>query len=73
MLDKDGAATKMQINSLKKALKLLRAADPSQEEFIAAIAEKTEKFTNIKKKACETLILKVGEMTEAAKNGERKD
>ena len=73
LLDKDGAATKMQINSLKKALKLLRAADPSQEEFIAAIAEKTEKFTNIKKKACETLILKVGEMTEAAKNGERKD
>lgn len=70
LLDKDGAATKMQINSLKKALKLLREADPSQEEFIAAIAEKTENFTNIKKKACETLILKVGEMIEAANGGE---
>jgi hypothetical protein len=73
LLDKDGAATKMQINSLKKALKLLREADPSQEEFIAAIAEKTENFTNIKKKACETLILKVGEMIEVAKNGEKED
>lgn len=70
LLDKDGAATKMQINSLKKALKLLREADPSQEEFIAAIAEKTENFTNIKKKACETLILKVGEMIETANGGE---
>ena len=73
LIDKDGKATKMQINSLKKALKLLREADPSQEEFIAAIAEKTENFTNIKKKACETLILKVGEMIEAAKNGEKED
>ena len=70
LLDKDGAATKMQINSLKKALKLLREADPSQEEFIAAIAEKTENFTNIKKKACEALILKVGEMIETANGGE---
>lgn len=69
LLDKDGVATKMQINSLKKALKLLREADPSQEEFIAQIAEKTENFTNIKKKACEALILKIGEMTEAAANG----
>jgi len=60
----------MQINSLKKALKLLREADPSQEEFIAAIAEKTENFTNIKKKACEQLILKVGEMIETANGGE---
>ena len=73
LIDKDGKATKMQINSLKKALKLLREADPSQEEFIAAIAEKTENFTNIKKKACETLILKVGEMIEAAKNDEKED
>jgi len=73
LLDKDGAATKMQINSLKKALKLLREADPSQEEFIAAIAEKTENFTNIKKKACEALIIKVGEMIEAAKNAEKED
>lgn len=69
LIDKDGQATKMQINSLKKALKLLREADPSQEEFIAAIAEKTENFTNIKKKACEQLILKVGEMIETANGG----
>jgi len=56
----------MQINSLKKALKMLREADPEQETFIAAVAEKTEGFTNIKKKACEQLILKVGEMIEAS-------
>jgi hypothetical protein len=67
LLDKDGKATKMQINSLKKALKLLREADPEQEGFIAAIAEKTDGFTNIKKKACEELILKVGEMIEGTK------
>jgi len=66
LIDKDGKATKMQINSLKKALKMLREADPEQETFIAAVAEKTENFTNIKKKACEQLILKVGEMIEAS-------
>jgi len=69
LIDKDGQATKMQINSLKKALKLLREVDPNQEEFIAAVAEKTENFTNIKKKACEQLILKVGEMIEIANGG----
>jgi len=37
-----GKATKMQINSLKKALKMLREKDPEQESFIAAVAEKTE-------------------------------
>jgi len=72
LIDKDGKATKMQINSLKKALKLLREADPEQEEFIAAIAEKTDNFTNITKKACEQLILKVGEMIEVT-NGEQKE
>jgi hypothetical protein len=70
LIDKDGKATKMQINSLKKALKMLREADPEQETFIAAVAEKTEGFTNIKKKACEDLILKVGEMIETANGGE---
>ena len=65
LIDKDGKATKMQINSLKKALKMLRA-DPEQETFIAAVAEKTEGFTNITKKACEQLILKVGQMIEAS-------
>ena len=67
LIDKDGKATKAQITSLKKALKLLREADPDQEEFIAAVAEKTEGFTNITKKACETLILEIGEMIETSK------
>lgn len=67
LVDKDGKATKMQVNSLKKALKALREVDSEQEEFIAAVAEKTENFTKINKKACEELILKVGEMVETAK------
>lgn len=57
-----GKATKMQINSLKKALKMLREKDPEQESFIAAVAEKTEGFTKITKQACETLILEIGKM-----------
>lgn len=68
LTDKDGPATRMQINALKKALKHLRETDPNKEDFIAAIAEKTDGFKNIKKKACEELILKIGEMTEAANN-----
>ena len=66
LTDKNGLATKMQITSLKKALKTLREVDPEQETFIAAIAEKSDGFTNIKKKACEDLIIKIGEMIEAA-------
>lgn len=61
-----GKATKMQINSLKKALKMLREKDPEQEPFIAAVAEKTENFTNITKQACEALILEIGKMIEAS-------
>ncbi len=64
LTDKDGQATKMQINSLKKALKMLREKDSNQEPFIAAVAEKTEGFTNITKQACETLILEIGKMIE---------
>lgn len=71
LTDKDGPATKMQITALKKALAMLREVDPSQEEFIAAVAEKTENFTKIPKKACETLILKIGEMIEVAKGGSK--
>lgn len=66
LTDKNGLATKMQITSLKKALKTLREVDPEQETFIAAIAKKSNGFTNIKKKACEDLIIKIGEMIEAA-------
>ena len=66
LTNKDGPASKMQINSLKKILKQLREVDPNQEEFIAAIAQKTDNFTNITKSACEQLILKIGEMIEEA-------
>ena len=66
LIDKNGLATKIQITSLKKALKTLREVDPEQETFIATIAEKSNGFTNIKKKACEDLIIKIGEMIEAA-------
>ena len=66
LINKDGPATKMQINSLKKILKQLREVDPNREEFIAAIAQKTDNFTNITKSACEQLILKIGEMIEEA-------
>ena len=68
LIDKDGKASKMQINSLKKALKMLREVDPEEETFIAKIAEKTDGFTSIKKKACEDLILKISEMIEKAQN-----
>jgi hypothetical protein len=67
LLDKDGPATKMQITALKKALKQLREVDASQEDFITELSEKTKQFEDIKKKACETLIIKVGEMIEEAK------
>ena len=46
------------------ALKKLKEIDPSKEEFIQKIAIKTEKFTSIKKAACEQLILTVNEMIE---------
>ena len=65
LTDKDGQATKMQVNSLKKALKVLREKDPDKEAFIAKVAEKTANFTNISKEACEKLIIKIGEMIEA--------
>lgn len=70
LTDKDGKATKMQITALKKALKKLREADESQEDFIEAVAEKTENFTNITKSACEKLILTVGEMIDVANGDE---
>ncbi len=64
LTDPEGQATKMQINSLKKALKILRDKDVNQEPFIAAVAEKTAGFTKISKQACETLILEIGKMIE---------
>ena len=58
----DGEATKLQINQLKKSLKMLREADPSHEDFIQQVAESTENFTNITKIFYEKLMLKIGEM-----------
>lgn len=58
----DGKADELQLNALKAALKKLRDIDPTQEEFIQQIAVKTESFTKISKSACETLVLKIGEM-----------
>ena len=66
LTDKDGDATKLQINQLKKSLKLLREADPTQEDFIQQLAAKTENFTKITKKACEKLMLQIGEMIDEA-------
>ena len=63
----DGDATDLQIMALKKVLKELKEADPSQEEWIQEIALKTNRFTEISKAACENLILTVGEMLEHLK------
>lgn len=60
----DGMADELQIKALKAALKKLKEIDPSQEEFIQQIAVKTDSFTKIAKGACETLVLKIGEMIE---------
>lgn len=67
----DSKATKMQINALKKQLSLLREIDPQQEEFITALAAKTDNFSpdKLTKKTCETLLIKIGEMIDAAKEG----
>ena len=67
----DSKATKMQINALKKQLSLLRKVDPQQEEFITNLAVRTDNFSQDKltKKACEALLIKIGEMIDAAKEG----
>lgn len=71
LTDKNGKASKFQIDTLKKSLKKLREADPNQEDFIAAVAERTENFTNVSKEQCEKLIVKVGQMIdEAGSEGE---
>jgi hypothetical protein len=65
LVGKDEQANELQIRALKDSLKKLRELDPTQEDFIQTIVAKTEKFTKIKKTACENLILKIGEMLEA--------
>ena len=66
LTDTDAPATKLQISQLKKSLKMLREADPAQEDFIQQVADATEQFTNITKAACEKLILKIGTMLDEA-------
>jgi hypothetical protein len=67
----DSKATKMQINALKKQLSLLREIDPQQEEFITNLAIRTDNFSpdKLTKKTCEALLIKIGEMIDAAKEG----
>lgn len=64
LTNSDGEADDLQKSALKAALKKLKEIDPSKEEFIQQIAIKTDKFTSIKKAACEQLILTVNEMIE---------
>lgn len=61
----DSPANEMQIKALKESLKKLREVAPDQESFIQKIALKTNGFAEIKKKACETLIVQISEMIEA--------
>ena len=65
LTDEDGNATDLQITALKKALKKLKDKDPSKEEFVQAVAVKTNGFTEISKSACEQLVLKINEMLAA--------
>lgn len=62
----DGAASKLQISQLKKSLKMLRDANPENEDFIQQVAEATKNFTDITKSTCEKLMLKIGEMLDEA-------
>ncbi len=64
LTNSDGEADDLQKSALNAALKKLKEIDPSKEEFIQKIAIKTDKFTSIKKAACEQLILTVNEMIE---------
>lgn len=66
LTDTEAPATKLQITQLKKSLKMLREADPSQEDFIQQVAEATEQFTSVTKSACEKLMLKIGELIDEA-------
>jgi len=67
LTDGNTAASAMQVDALKKTLKMLREADPSQEGFILDIATKTKGFQNISRSECEALIIKVNELLAAIK------
>lgn len=69
LTDSDGEASKLQINALKKGLKMLREADSTQEDFINQVAVATNGFTSISKADCEKLMLKIGEMIDNVTEG----
>ena len=58
----DGKASDIQIKQLKEVMKKLKAADPSQEEFLVKIAIESNSFTNISKAECENLTKTITEM-----------
>ena len=64
LTDPAGNATELQIKGLKMVMAKLLAADPTKEEFIAQIAEKTDGLTNITKTDCEQLIQAITTMLE---------
>lgn len=64
LTDPDGNATELQIKGLKAAMAKLLEADPTQEDFIAQIALKTNGLTEISKADCEALIQAITNMLE---------
>ena len=58
----DGKASDIQIKQLKEVMKKLKAADPSQEEFLVKIAIESNSFTNISKAECENLTKTITQM-----------
>lgn len=69
LTDSNAQADELQIEQLKKALKMLNECEGDFEEFISEIVVKTENFTNLTKENCATLILKIGELIEESKRG----
>lgn len=65
LINANGNATSLQLNSLKKLLSQLRTMSDTYEPLIQNIATETENFTLISKTNCETLIIKLGEMVDS--------
>ena len=71
LTDTKNTAPKLQVDRLKKAMKRLLEKQPDKTEAIEAIMEETNNLENITKKACDQLMIKIGEMIEegAKENG----
>jgi len=65
VVDSDGQAEPLQIEALKNVMQQLLDLDPERESLVQEIVVQTDKFTNISKLACETLIKELGDMVEA--------